>query len=345
MQFDIRKAQEQDLTAIMAIANERSLARMEGSASATQNGFLVSSFTLEDYQYYLSSAEYFFVAEAAGNILGFVLAYESQGIQAGETLNTLLKSNIVEPFVLIKQICVSKASGKHGIASRLYRQLFEQARTPRFSAAVVIEPYNDASVLFHERHGFQKLCNIMPPADADGIHRLRGVWFRDLESKELPTLRWTGNDTELEQTLLVEKQHAAIQLYNHEDNLNWTKFGLLISFMMALLAAVDYLLKQNNQNGHIILVFLVIVMGFSINLMFYQKIKSGLKFMMFHKQSVNALDTRLARLNPNLPKLIQNGDQQISGKSVTSFWMEWVPGISMGIWCICSALLIYTRLF
>ncbi|TNC82996.1 MAG: hypothetical protein C9356_00680 [Oleiphilus sp.] len=340
--IEIRPAKREDLPSVLAIAQSRSLASQD-TDSASQSGFLVSGFSMAAYEHYLSAARYFYVADNAGEIQGFLLAYDSEAISPDETLNTLLRYNLIDPFVLIKQICVADGAGGQGIASGLYSHLFKSADTPRFAASVVIEPYNHASVSFHERRGFQKLCDIVPSEDPDGLRRLRGVWFRDLQSTSLPNQRWIPVDSVNEQTLLMEKQHAAIQLYNHEDNLNWTKFGMLITFMMALLAAADYLLKQPGGFTYQALTLLVVIMGYSINLMFYQKIKSGLKFMNHHKASVNVLDDHLMRLNPNLRRLVKNGDSQISGKSVTSAWMEWIPKISVGIWTACSALLLYAK--
>lgn len=344
MSITIRKVQREDLSQVSEIAQSLSLSRLT-VAQAEKSGFLVSEFSLEIYEQYLQSKQYFFVAESNKKIVGFLLAYESTDIAPDETLNTLLKTNLQTSFVLIKQICVAKDQKGLGIASRLYQYLFETASTPRFAAAIVMEPFNEASISFHERKGFNKLCDIVPPADADGTVRSRGVWFRDLQKNTLPVQRWIPVDSTHDQSLLMEKQHAAIQLYNHEDNLNWTKFGMLITFMMALIAAADYLLKQQASITYQVLVFIVVIMGYAINFMFYQKIKSGLKFMNHHKRSVSELDQELIGLNPRLRKLIKNGDQQIRGKSITSRWMDWAPKISMGLWTLCSTLLIFTHFF
>lgn len=344
MSITVRKVKREDLSQVLEIAQSFSLSKLTRDQAA-KSGFLVSEFSLEAYERYLQSNHYFFVAESQHKIVGFLLAYESSDIPPNETLNTLLKTNLQNSFVLIKQICVAKGSTGLGIASRLYQHLFETATTPRFAAAIVMEPYNEASISFHERKGFNKLCDIVPPEDADGILRLRGVWFRDSQKNTPPAQRWIPFDSSHDQSLIMEKQHAAIQLYNHEDNLNWTKFGMLITFMMALFAATDYLLKQQAGLTYQILSLIVVIMGYAINFMFYQKIKSGLKFMDHHKLSVAELDQELIGLNPRLRKLIKNGDQHISGKSITSVWLEWTPKISMGLWILCSGLLIYTHFF
>lgn len=344
MSITVRKAEHNDLPSIHKISEQVALKALD-QKQAAQSGFLVSAFSLSTYERYLQAQQYFYVAESDGEIMGFLLAYESAAIAPEETLNTLLRTNLQDSFVLIKQICVAQQHAGRGVASTLYAHLFKNTATPRFAAAVVLEPYNEASVRFHERKGFHKLCDIVPPVDADGVLRMRGIWFRDLTTNQPPAQRWVPADSEQDQALLMEKQHAAIQLYNHEDNLNWTKFGMLITFMMALLAAVDYLLKQPAGQTYQILTIVVIVMGFSINLMFHQKLRSGLKFMHHHKQSVKELDDALARMNPRLPKLVRNGDRQIRGQSVTSVWMQWIPNISIALWAACSTLLIVSQFF
>lgn len=339
MTFIVRNAEQRDLPRIHEISEQVALGALD-KKQAAQSGFLVSGFSLNAYERYLHAQQYFYVAESEGEIIGFLLAYESTAIAPEETLNTLLRTNLLDSFVLIKQICVAKGHAGRGVASRLYAHLFSQSDTPRFAAAVVLEPYNETSVVFHERKGFHKLCEIVPPEDKDGVLRRRGIWYCDRASNCPPAERWVPVERELDQTLMMEKQHAAIQLYNHEDNLNWTKFGMLITFMMALLAAADYVLKQPVSQTYQLLTVVVVVMGFSINFMFHQKLRSGLKFMDHHKHSVKELDDALMRMNPRLPKLLRNGDRQIHGKSVTSVWMRWVPNISILIWAACSVLLV-----
>lgn len=343
MSIEVRRAREDDIDTVVALAKAQELGGLD-TANAEKSGFLVSGFSSDVYRGYLTVAQYFNVVIDEGRVVAFLLAYDSDEIKAGETLNSLLKYNLTDPFVLIKQICVDRQSTGKGYASLLYKRLFEEARYPRLAASVVIEPFNERSVGFHEKLGFFKLCDIVPPPDPDGVRRLRGVWFKDLEGNELPGQRWVPVNKELEQTLAMEKQHAAIGLYTHEDNLNWTKLGMLITFMFALLAAAEYLLKQTASTDYLILTVMLVLMGFSVNVMFYQKIQSGLMYMRHHKHSVNELDQYLYRLNPNLRRLVRDPSANISGNSVTTTWLRWLPLISLGIWTICSILLLLSQL-
>lgn len=140
-------------------------------------GFLVSGFTLTDYENYLKTSDHFYVLIKDDKLAGFLLAYSSDRIKAEEELNSYIKSKNPGPFILIKQICVHRDHKGKGYARFMYDHLFNTAGNTDYFAAIVLNPYNEVSVKFHETYGFIKNFEYTP---ADGL--LRGVW----KKKKLP---------------------------------------------------------------------------------------------------------------------------------------------------------------
>lgn len=342
--INIRQATEDDLTEVLAIANEWSLESLSGGKE--EDGFLVSAFKLEQYQDYLAHAEYFYIAEVEGSIEAFLLAYESESIDPSELTNTLLRCNLVESFILIKQICVRRDSTRNkGCAAALYDYIHQQQPNKSNLAAVVLEPLNKRSIKFHERCGFYQLCNITPPADKDGEIRLRGIWYRPpLNALEhQPSLRFNSVEAcQAPLDTLVSRQEIASNLYTHEDNLNWTKLGLLVTFMFALTTAFNHLMgKSPEQLGvvGVITVILVIVIGHVIIELFKKKIESGLNYMQQHKESVKKLDILVQAKHPSCPSIL-NGNKHISGQSATAKGLKWIPIICrIGWWGLTLAMI------
>lgn len=346
--INIRQVNQDDLIEILAIANQWSLANL--SETEAKEGFLVSAFVLEQYQDYLANAEYFYLAEVEGRIEAFLLAYESESIAPSELTNTLLKCNVAESFVLIKQICVRKSSTKSkGCAASLYQHLHENQPSKSNLAAIVLEPLNKRSITFHERNGFHQLCNITPPADKDGKVRLRGIWYRPPKNAQQhrPALRFQSvNNAVLPLDTLNTRQEIATNLYTHEDNLNWTKLGMLVTFMFALTTAFNHLMGKSAQELGVVGIFttvMVIFIGHVIIELFKKKIDSGLTYMQQHKESVKKLDILVQNQHPDCPSIL-NGNTQVSGQSATAKGMKWIPIICrIGWWGMTLTLL--ARLF
>ena len=139
------------------------------------------------------------------------------------------------------------------------------------------------------------------------------------------------------------KKNTAISLYNHEDNLNWTKFGMLISFMMALFAAFSFIWEKGNETIYLIMGVTIIIFGFLINYIFSEKIKSGLMFMQSHKEKAKHFEGKLYWLNPELSPILNIENKRISGRSKTVTLMQYIPIMSYVIWTGCSILLILKK--
>jgi len=255
LDVSIRKVKEDDLHLILDMANANSLKNISDDQKISDKGFLVSSFSLKDYQEFLEDGDYFFLAECDGEVKGFLLAYSSESIKDNDVTNKLLEKNMLLPFIVIKQIVISKGNTGKGIASKLYQYIFDVKPEIEFLSAIVTEPYNKRSIDFHKKMGFYHHCDITPPAGADGKIRSREIWYRAQagESRKQPNTRLRYVVSEESNGHIVENLNSAISLYTHEDDLNWTKFGMLVTFMMALFVAFSYVFEKQASDLNLFL--------------------------------------------------------------------------------------------
>lgn len=131
--------------------------------------------------------------------------------------------------------------------------------------------------------------------------------------------------------LLLTNLQVAIGLYTHEDNLNWTKFGMLVTFVFALCAGFSHFYEQTDGTSFFISL-LIIILGFVITFLFKQKISSGLTYMESHKEKVKTIEKKLYSLDSGYEKIIAVDNKKISTKSTTTNIMNNVPNISFLIW-------------
>ncbi|RTE86949.1 MULTISPECIES: GNAT family N-acetyltransferase [Gammaproteobacteria] len=330
--MDIRVATHEDVDHIHALAEQWLLSNQE---APERTGFLISNFSKETYHQYVDSAEYFWIAETDGTIDAFLLAYSRDSIKPEEVINSCLRFSVIEDFVLIKQICANRDSKVRGAAFKLYNKLFKEMRQDYALAAVVNEPLNTKSIEFHQRAGFKHLWDLTPPPDFDGEIRTRSIWCFSKKGS-LPETRMARGKGSEALTQLVEKSQTAADLYMHEDNLNWTKLGMLVTFMTALLTAFAILIERDMESTDPWMVSILIIFGLVINLMFYNKIKSGLAYLDFHKANVRAFDQSQCNLDPHMPRILHHGAEKTSA---TAKLLQFVPILSLGLWSVCSIML------
>jgi predicted GNAT superfamily acetyltransferase len=171
----IQGAKSEGLPHIVNLAQTYDLKQM-ASEQLAKVGFLVSNFHEEDYRGFIDRADHFYVLLEDRKLCGFLYAYSCDRNKDNEWLSLLIKSRHPAPFIMIKQICIRSDLIGRGLAASLYQHLFSQAREYPLFAAIVLEPVNQRSIIFHERHGFRKVFQITPP---DGM--LRGIWMRSPE--------------------------------------------------------------------------------------------------------------------------------------------------------------------
>ena len=337
--FVIREARQEDIKGIHKIA--KLLALVDGSSRPQGLGFLVSNYNESHYHGLVSSDNVLlFVAEDRKNkkIVGFVVAHlvSKENVPSiDDSISLILARLKVGRFVYIKQVAVDPEYMGQGIGTKLYDVLIQEAKARGenlFFATIVDAPPNVASYAFHIKMGFVKILEYFPKPDPDGRARRRSIWGRvDGASSPWEIFFERGKD---ESSWIVEYLQVVADLYMHEDNLNWTKLGRYISFMFALVAALFHV-AWNMKNFQLSL--FIAILGFFVNWLFSQKIASGVKYMLAHKQTLTQLDAVIAsRLN-----MVGTMNKATLGVSKTVLLLSFVPRLGLVLWAAYVLLSLY----
>ena len=302
-------------------------------APTDPSGFLVSDFTLKDYQRFLAGTTHFesenvlfYVCTNENKVCGFLIAYDVGFIKASK-LDQKVSSEqqILKKFgdsinyFVVKQLAVADDHAGKGIAQALYRRFAAETLVCRdnreknrssnvpFSSevidiftAVLSEPANDRSLDFHAKMGYEPVS----------------TWAtKSTVTTSLPTVRLILHNTS--QHLLNSKNHTvnaassaqdgcesarqiSTSLYQHEDNLNWVKQLYLTQYTAALIAGQFVIASAIGTSGSFLFIIQLLMVlslgGLAIFLAstFQTKIRSGLLFMHAHKRSVMLLESKLA---------------------------------------------------
>lgn len=139
----IRHARQADLVAVHAI-NEAAVPH-------------VNSITLDCFQDFTRSAAYFRVASLANRVVGYLVAF-APGANY-DSVNFLWFQGRYRNFLYIDRIAVTADARRRGVASDLYRDVFDFARprTGLLTCEVNTRPPNAESKAFHEGFGFRQV--------------------------------------------------------------------------------------------------------------------------------------------------------------------------------------------
>jgi len=247
-----------------------------------------------------------------------------------------------QPFLVVKQIAVLPDHRKSGIGRGLLQRLLDTHRdsdAPVFSA-IVTRPRNEASERFHATLWFRPLLAV-PVAEHRPLPRL--IWYRWLDDFaadagstliEAPAPNTEAQTGEFEKRLV-----RALDLYKHEDALNWKKFGLVSTYFFAL-AAAAWALAMNSQaqNWQFVsaIAFLSVAGAFVLFVTSVQ-VRSGVQFLSRHKLNARLLEAELI-----LRRGLAGGVVlRVPKTSRTVRWLPWMPVAALIMWClICGALAI-----
>lgn len=164
----VRRALFNDMEDVSHLADINHL-RSKGNPD---KGFLVSGYTLEDYQRVYYETNLFYVVEEDGDVRGFILGYKQEDLNYSEVVNKSIRDYAGSEFLVVKQICVDPYIQGRGYGRALFQKFIQESENLQrgIYLSIVLEPYNKTSVSFHKSLGFSKVFEIVPE---DGF--LRGV--------------------------------------------------------------------------------------------------------------------------------------------------------------------------
>jgi len=271
--------------------------------TSIKNGFLVCSFTENEYKRFLEDGYIMLKAKCNEEIIGAIIAFESNKISQDDVNNSLLKYSIKSDFILIKQIFIHPSFQRNGIASLLYEKIKELNKI--LVVVTVIDPFNLASFKFHKKNSFLEFLHFIPNADKDGKIRKRCAWiYSSSKSKKIEDeLRLINTESHDNAEILKSRSTDLVNLYMHEDNLNWTKFERQIVILFGLMALLTYFFEKALSIKYIPYLSIIIFWGIIINTFFVIKIKSGITYMSTYKDKIKKFDTIMNFYYPQLEKI------------------------------------------
>lgn len=143
MSIHIRDVGADDLQAVLAL-NEAAVPH-------------VNSVPLAQLEKFRREAAYFRVAVVDGDVGAFLVGLMPDADYG--SLNFLWFRRHYDAFAYVDRIAVADRARRLGLGSALYSD-FEQhfrGRVPRLACEVNLEPPNEPSMRFHERHGFARV--------------------------------------------------------------------------------------------------------------------------------------------------------------------------------------------
>lgn len=307
--LNIRHATISDAQDVCDIANSNTLSDL--SDEQREDGFLVSKFSVSDYEKYINTNKYFFVLEEKGEIKAFLLAYDVYELDDSLIVNQFIKQHAKNPFVVIKQICVKRNSFKKGFAKQLYNYFLGLTNSDIY-LAVVLEPLNKSSIYFHKKMGFKQAFIVKPE---DGMKRL--IYYKQNHFNE---------------KVVYNQYNVAVDLYKHEDELNWSKMNHLFYVTGGLGALISIIVTSPIlPMARFLLIVIISVFGIVASLLFKITISIGVDYMLKRKSTVFDLEKIIIKLNGT--RVVYSAiDKYV--KSPSSYIMKTLPMVVTLMWCL-----------
>lgn len=243
--------------------------------NSNERGFLVSSFTLEQYNdFFKDPRKHLYVSTVDNKVMGFIYGYYVDDGEDSESLKTYKDLGAQGDFV-VKQICVHPDSPK-GTGTFLMSKLFKIIDGDIY-LAIVSDPLNIPSLLFHKKMGFVETTRI---TENDGLGRIIMVRYCNQELKSFSNVG-------------LAQYQTAVDLYKHEDHLTWTKFNFSIITNGAILSIlIPNITSEFNRPLFIFLVSVVVL----INVGYIYTIRLGRIYLQKRKNDAIVIEERLQHL-------------------------------------------------
>lgn len=146
----IRKGNIQDIDSIIAISKEY----IDRESRKGRSSFLIRALERDVVEQHIDEFYVYIQNEEVAGYVWINNAYPS--LRAEHTVFS--ESIDLNDCIYIKQVAVSSAYARQGIASQLYDFLKQQAPKKKQIACIAVEPMrNEASIHFHQKKGFREI--------------------------------------------------------------------------------------------------------------------------------------------------------------------------------------------
>ncbi|MGH8216419.1 MAG: GNAT family N-acetyltransferase [Rhodanobacteraceae bacterium] len=145
-------------------------------------------------------ADYFRVAEVAGHLAGFLIAFRDC-TEHGSSNFRWFRGHCKQ-FMYIDRVVVGDLHRGHGLGRMFYSdaQSFAEVRSPNLACEVFLEPRDDVGVLFHGVFGFHELGQQVMPESGRRVSLLVKPlecypFVRERYPDSLPAVPWLAPRT------------------------------------------------------------------------------------------------------------------------------------------------------
>ncbi len=310
----IRKPNKQDANRIYEIAKENTL----DAKKKHRGGFLVSNYPLETYQNYIETLEHFYVLDIENKIVGFLLAFKEENLDLSLTVNRFIKNRAKSEYLILKQICIAINDQRKGYATLLYQHFMDTIDIDIF-LAVVLKPYNEPSMKFHEKLGFNLVWELIAEDS-----KPRGIFYWN----NPVSTRYFNKD------LLVKQYALASELYRHEDSLNWTKLNYLFYVSASLIAGIVIASNLPTENAIKYALIITSSIGIITSILFIFAIFSGVNYMQIRKKAYMKIERLLENMGGASLINVLGEKKKVFLKAPTEYVLKGLPIIITVMWVI-----------
>lgn len=143
MSILIREVREHELESVLELNNSA--------------GTGILALDMRQLQFAFDHAAYFRVAEVAGALVGFLIAFDEGNAYASSNYRWFKER--YPAFLYIDRVVVARKQRRSGLGRVFYADVtsFAEVRRPVLTCEVFLEPRNDAVLLFHGTYGFQEV--------------------------------------------------------------------------------------------------------------------------------------------------------------------------------------------
>jgi len=322
----IRKANIKDIDVIYQISKDTML-NMKGKRQS-KNISLETDSSKEYYEKQLNKDSLFYVSEIDGNVIAFLLAFNREDIDELTTMIKTIDKLSEKPYIFIKQFYIDKKYIRKGYGTELYEYFLLNNKKDIFSS-IASEPKNKALINFYCEIGFN--CVLTQTQEEN---RRKAIYYRKYENNYC-------ND----HNFIFKNYDNAMEMYRHEDNLNWTKINHLLVINTALIGFLGLVIANIGKitTENLIIAFIIIlfsIFGITANILFYIAIKSGILYLQNRKEQTATIE----RIIKNMGGVEIVGSKQRDDKrfirSNTITVMSIIPIVLIIIWVLLMSFIL-----